>query len=131
MGELAKFTMKVCRTHGHTEYVLEGRGYYRCKECRKQRVMEWRRRAKRRLIAEAGGCCRLCGYDAYEGALHFHHLDPAQKEFGLSLRGVARSLDRMRAEAAKCVLLCSNCHAEVEAGVATLSAETASKAVPQ
>jgi hypothetical protein len=26
----------------------------------------------------------------------------------------------MREEAAKCVLLCSNCHAEVEAGVATL-----------
>ena len=29
--------------------------------------------------------------------------------------GLARSLDRARAEAAKCVLLCANCHAEVEA----------------
>ena len=100
--------------------MLEGRGYYRCKECRKQRVIEWRRRAKQRLIEEAGGACRICGYDRYSGALHFHHVDPAEKEFGISRKGVARSIERMRAEAAKCVLLCSNCHAEVEAGVANL-----------
>ena len=30
--------------------------------------------------------------------------------------GVTLSLDSLRAEARKCVLLCSNCHAEVEAG---------------
>jgi 5-methylcytosine-specific restriction endonuclease McrA len=100
--------------------VLEGRGYYRCKKCRMQRVLDWRRRAKLRLIAEAGGCCQICGYDRYSGALHFHHVDPSRKEFGLARRGFTRSIEKMRAEAAKCVLLCSNCHAEVEAGVATL-----------
>jgi 5-methylcytosine-specific restriction endonuclease McrA len=119
---LPKFTMKVCATHGRTEFVLEGRGYYRCKECRKQRVLDWRRRARLKLIAEAGGCCRLCGYDRYVGALHFHHLDPLTKEFGISGRGFTRSIRKMREEASKCVLLCSNCHAEVEAGVATLTA---------
>ena len=113
--------MKECATHGLTEFVLEGRGYYRCKECRKQRVLEWRRRARLKLIAEAGGCCRLCGYDRYVGALHFHHLDPPTKEFGISGRGFTRSIAKMREEAAKCVLLCSNCHAEVEAGIATLA----------
>jgi hypothetical protein len=30
------------------------------------------------------------------------------------------ALEAARAEAAKCVLLCANCHAEVEAGVATV-----------
>ena len=100
--------------------MLEGRGYYRCKRCRMQRVMDWRRRAKQRLIEEAGGCCLLCGYRRCSGALHFHHLDPAQKEFGIARRGFTRSIEKMRAEAAKCVLLCSNCHAEVGAGIATL-----------
>ena len=117
---LPKFVEKVCRTHGRTEFVLEGRGYYRCKRCRMQRVMDWRRRAKALLIAEAGGCCRICGYDRCSGALHFHHVDPSQKEFGIARRGFTRSIEKMRAEAAKCVLLCSNCHAEVEAGIATL-----------
>ena len=36
-------------------------------------------------------------------------------------RGVTRSLAAARAEAAKCVLLCANCHAEVEAGVKRLT----------
>jgi 5-methylcytosine-specific restriction endonuclease McrA len=119
---LPKFSMRVCRTHGETEFVLEGRGYYRCKECRKQRVVEWRRRSRLKLVAEAGGACLLCGYDRYVGALHFHHLDPTQKEFAVSGRGFTRSIAKMREEAAKCVLLCSNCHAEVEAKVATLPA---------
>ncbi len=106
-----------CRTHGVSEFVLEGRGYYRCRSCRKQRVAEWRRRTKLRLIAEADGSCVICGYDRCPGALHFHHLDPALKEFGLSARGLARGIDRIRKEAVKCVLLCSNCHAEVESGM--------------
>jgi hypothetical protein len=36
------------------------------------------------------------------------------------LGGLTRSLERMRAEAAKCALVCSNCHAEIEGGVVTL-----------
>jgi 5-methylcytosine-specific restriction endonuclease McrA len=112
--------LRRCRAHGVTAFVLEGRGYYRCKACRKQRVIEWRRRAKLRLVAEAGGRCVLCGYDRYIGALHFHHLDPSEKSFGLSVRGITRSIDRLRTEAEKCVLLCSNCHAEVEWGIVEL-----------
>jgi DNA-binding CsgD family transcriptional regulator len=115
-----KRTIRTCRHHGATEFVLEGRGYFRCAKCRQARVAAWRRRVKARLVAEAGGACTLCGYDRYTGALHFHHRDPTQKEFGLAFAGVARSVERLRAEAGKCVLLCSNCHAEVEGGVASL-----------
>jgi hypothetical protein len=39
---------------------------------------------------------------------------------------VTRSLADAREEAKKCVLLCSNCHAEVEAGVRSLQANEAS-----
>src|SRR5215210_1289405 len=119
---MPKFAGRICRTHGRTEFVLEGRGYCRCKACRMQRVLDWRRRTKQRLIDEAGGCCQICGYDRYGGALHFHHVDPARKKFGIARRGFTRSIEKVRAEAAKCVLLCSNCHAEVEAGVGALPA---------
>jgi hypothetical protein len=110
-----------CRTHGEAEFVLEGRGYYRCKRCRAERVAARHRKVKALLVAEAGGSCRLCGYDRCAAALEFHHRDPGAKRFGLAHMGVARSLERAREEAAKCVLLCSNCHAEVEPGVWTLS----------
>lgn len=73
-------------------------------------------------MAEAGGACVLCGYSRSLAGLQFHHVDPSEKAFSLSQEGVTRSLARARAEAAKCVLLCANCHAEVEAGVARLPA---------
>jgi 5-methylcytosine-specific restriction endonuclease McrA len=72
------------------------------------------------LVQEAGGCCVLCGYDRYNGALEFHHVNPAEKSFQLGLSGLTRSIEAMRAEASKCLLLCSNCHAEVEGGVTAL-----------
>jgi hypothetical protein len=72
------------------------------------------------LVEEAGGRCQVCGYDRCIAALQFHHIDPATKLFGLGSRGLAQALDKLRAEAAKCVLLCANCHAEVEAGVTRL-----------
>lgn len=113
-----KQTMLECSQHGLAEFVLENRGSYRCMRCRQERVAEWRRRVKRRLVDEAGGGCAICGYSRCVAALHFHHLDPTQKLFALSREGVTRSFAEAQAEAAKCVLLCSNCHAEVEAGLA-------------
>jgi hypothetical protein len=103
-----------CARHGETEFVLDGRGYYRCRRCRAEAVSRRRRKVKRILVEEAGGRCFRCGYCRTMRALHFHHLDPASKRFELNARGVALSLESLRAEARKCVLLCSNCHAEVE-----------------
>ena len=109
-----------CRHHGRTEFTLENGGGWRCVRCRRAAVIRWRRNAKRRLVEEAGGRCVICGYDRFPGALEFHHLDPSAKEFGLSTRGLTRSIEKLRAEASKCVLLCARCHAEVEGGYASL-----------
>jgi DNA-binding transcriptional ArsR family regulator len=108
---------RVCRRHGRTEFVLEGRGSYRCRRCRVEAVSEARRRLKRLLVREAGGRCAICGYDRCEAALEFHHLNPKEKRFSISHGGLTRSLADLRQEAKKCILLCANCHAEVEAGV--------------
>ena len=109
-----------CPAHGSAEFVIEGRGYYRCKRCRSEAVTNRRRRVKTILVAEAGGRCLLCGYDRCHAALAFHHLDPTQKRLVVSANGNGLRLDTLRAEAAKCVLLCANCHAEVESGVVSL-----------
>lgn len=81
---------------------------------------------KQTLVAEAGGACVACGYDACVAALQFHHLYPSEKSFMVSREGVTRSIAEARTEAEKCVLLCANCHAEVEVGYRTLPDTVAS-----
>ena len=111
----------VCKKHGlarHVSIVSERR--LRCSKCNAEAVARRRRKVKEMLIAEAGGACALCGYARHPAALQFHHLDPATKSFGLGVRGITRSLEKLRAEAAKCVLLCANCHAELEVGAVEL-----------
>jgi len=114
-GDRAPLRLK-CARHGHTEYRWFGSGY-RCVRCGSEAVARRRRRVKQILIDEAGGKCCLCGYDRFPGALHFHHLNRSTKAFHLSLGGATRSIARARAEAAKCILLCANCHAEVEGAI--------------
>ncbi len=115
-----------CRVHGPTSFVIDGRGYYRCRRCRADAVSRRRRKVKATLVLEAGGACRLCGYDEDMRALEFHHLRPAEKRFEINARGCALGIETLRAEARKCVLLCSNCHAEVESGTRTVSGLSAS-----
>jgi transposase-like protein len=109
-----------CPVHGPVRHVRRADGGLRCLACRSDAVSDRRRRVKALLVEEAGGCCVLCGYAGSAAALHFHHRDPATKSFALGDAGVTRSLAKARAEAAKCVLLCATCHAEVEQGLKRL-----------
>lgn len=115
-----KEVVLACPRHGEALHLRDGRGSFRCRQCRMDAVVRRRRKVKQILVEEAGGSCRMCGYDRCLAALEFHHLVPGEKEFGLSHRGIARALETVRAEARKCVLLCANCHAEVEAGFSAL-----------
>jgi hypothetical protein len=101
------------------------RTHYRCARCAVKRVSERRRRVKRILVEEAGGRCAICGYNRYLGALQFHHLEPGAKAFVVSLRGATRGIEAIRNEARKCVLLCANCHAELEGGAVKLRLDAA------
>ena len=113
---------RTCPNHGVGPFARDARGTYRCTRCSADAVSRRRRKVKAILVEEAGGRCGLCGYDRCIGALAFHHLDPGTKTFGLAEGGLARSLAHARQEAAKCILLCANCHAEVEAGITSLPA---------
>ncbi len=125
---LATVTMR-CARHGETDFWLDGRGYYRCKRCRSAAVARRRRKVKAILVEEAGGACCICGFDRNMRALHFHHLDPSQKRHEINAKGVAIALDKLRVEAQKCVLLCSNCHAEVEDGMMSIPEEALDRTI--
>jgi hypothetical protein len=54
-----------------------------------------------------------CGYNKNTAALQFHHINPEDKLFQLDLRSLSnRKWSEIETEAEKCILLCSNCHAE-------------------
>jgi transposase len=81
-----------CRHHGMTEFLLEGRGAFRCLRCRRDAVANRRRRIKEILVREAGGACQRCGYSRCLAALQFHHVDPSSKQFSIASEGATRSL---------------------------------------
>lgn len=117
-----------CPKHGLSIFVVRGDGRFRCGRCRAEAVTKRRRSLKRILVEEAGGGCMLCGYSRCDRALEFHHLDPSAKKFQITSH--TRSLAKLREEASKCVLLCSNCHAEVEAGITAVPLNSVPEADP-
>lgn len=86
-----------------------------------QAVKDWRVRTKARILEAMGDKCNICGYSRCNAALELHHINPSAKEFSFGgIRAKPKSWDKIVAELRKCVLLCANCHREVEAGLVQL-----------
>ena len=69
------------------------------------------KRIKQKAVKYMGGCCLICGYNRCLAALHFHHLNPFEKDFNISDKS---NWNEIKIELEKCVLLCANHHAEAE-----------------
>lgn len=78
-------------------------------------VKKSRRQRKQLLVDYLGGKCVRCGYSLCLDALDFHHIDKTKKDFHLSKKW--ECFDRCIEEVKKCILLCSNCHRELHAGL--------------
>lgn len=74
---------------------------------------------KKQAVKYMGGCCLTCGYNRCLSALHFHHLNPFEKDFNISSK---TNWNDIVFELDKCVMLCANCHAEAHEGI--ISPET-------
>ena len=86
-----------------------------------QLVKDWRVRTKERMVKSMGGCCQICGYKKSNRALEFHHIDPSKKEYAFGdIRSSIKGWKIISEELKKCILLCSNCHKEVEDGLTIL-----------
>jgi hypothetical protein len=97
----------------NNQAALRENGKFCCHRCKNRYYVTKRRKDLKKLLVEyKGGKCEKCGYDKSIAAMDFHHEDPKQKEFGLSQRGLTKSLKNLKKEADKCLLLCANCHRE-------------------
>ena len=54
----------------------------------------------------------LCD-EKFHQCLEFHHLNPSEKDLTVSTLINYGSLNRVKKEISKCVLLCANCHRKV------------------
>lgn len=80
-----------------------------------ENVCNFVRNRKTNLISLFDGKCCICGFDKFQEALEFHHVNPEEKELKLS-SNVMVALDKQIKEARKCVLVCANCHRGIHAG---------------
>lgn len=101
-----------CPKHGTTTHRIAFSGFH-CKPCEQEYTVKYCKEKKEALVKEAGGSCIECGYMKNVAALHFHHRDPETKKFGISSRLPCASMVTLQEEAAKCDLLCANCHSEL------------------
>lgn len=104
-----------CKKHGIVRAQRNGNSK-RCSICNNERMRVKHQDLRNRAIDYGGGECKICGYSFYKGALDFHHLDPSEKDFTPS-KGYKKSWEKLKKELDKCILLCSNCHREVHAGL--------------
>jgi len=124
--ELSEFTFDKSKADGL---------HVQCRTCKRQldkeryglkyktkRVVQDRERAAivteriRNYKKERG--CLVCK-EVEPICLDLHHLDPSQKDFSVSNRPNS-NWDVILAEMNKCVVVCSNCHRKIHAGLITL-----------
>jgi 5-methylcytosine-specific restriction endonuclease McrA len=99
--------------------------YQKCRKCNsaaakkrmRERMQFSQSTIREYIIAAKGGQCRRCGYSEFTVALEFHHLRGEDKSSGISrlitqfcYGATPSQWDELSAEAAKCIILCSNCH---------------------
>lgn len=103
-------------------HVTDKRTYADRREELIKAVAKRRRKIKTLAIEYKGGKCQVCGYSKYPGALDLHHI--TNKKFGIGDKGYTRSWKTVKTELDKCVLVCANCHREVEGGITQLPSES-------
>lgn len=85
-----------------------------CRACFNQRSVELQRKRKIQAVEYKGGKCMRCGYQGHMAVFDFHHLERSSKKFEIGLFK-NRSFKNLKDELDKCILLCANCHRELEA----------------
>ena len=106
------------------------RTYWDRAEYLRRAVTDRRRRLKKMLVDYRGGKCAICNYDKCPWALDFHHVDPKSKSFGLSVEGLTQSVEALKKEADKCIVICANCHREVHSGLTQIPKKIKNKYIP-
>ena len=71
---------------------------------------------KKKMVKYKGGKCKNCKCIKHDVIFDFHHIDPSKKEYTIS-KIYHLKWEIIKKELDKCIMLCSNCHRLLHAGV--------------
>ncbi len=92
-----------------------------CRICNEEKRKEQTFLKQKLIFQMHGNTCKVCGYNKCKEALELHHVIPSTKEYTVShLTRNFSSIDKLKVELEKCIMLCSNCHRELHAGIIKL-----------
>lgn len=95
-----------------SEFYINGstsKAHSYCKSCTNRATTIRQRKIKKDAVDYLGGKCAKCGVTGDPAIFDFHHKDPRQKDFNISKKKHC-SLDKIKRELDKCMLLCACCH---------------------
>lgn len=82
-----------------------------------------RKKAIKKIIYELmGSNCVLCGYSKCKRSLHYHHINPLEKNSSIvnyiaGTNNSKFSWEKLVIELRKCTVVCANCHGEIHDGL--------------
>jgi hypothetical protein len=95
---------------------------HRCKNCEKEKVKQYdapfKDKIKELLDIEKSKGCHYCPESTPE-CLDFHHRNPKDKKYSVSTMlffGHNHTIEKVKAELEKCIVICANCHRKLHAG---------------
>jgi hypothetical protein len=89
------------------QHYLNNKDYYKNKAKANDAIrLERNKKFVRRYKLYKG--CQHCGYRTHPAALQFHHLRDKDKAIATMMK--SHSLQRIKDEIRKCIVLCANCH---------------------
>lgn len=114
----ANNSVRICKICGENDPTLFPKNKTKlCKKCDYKRTNEYMKQRRLKFLELKGNRCFKCGYDRYQGALEFHHINPEEKEVLDTQTVTSRKISDIMKELDKCVILCANCHREVHGNV--------------
>lgn len=103
------------------KFLSKNKSKHICDACYEKIRRNKRKMIKYQAVNYKGGRCCVCGYNKSIQALTFHHINPKHKKFNISkfLKFKEFDFEDLKTELDKTILLCKNCHSEVNSGIIT------------
>ncbi len=109
----------ICSKCGETNPLQFTHNLYNiCKKCNGKKSKEYNLKRRLKFLELIGNKCEICGYNKYHGALEFHHRNTEEKSEKINHQSLTQyKTSFVLEELKKCILVCSNCHREIHAGL--------------